>query len=251
MTSRAEPDRRRYHDEAGTLLSKAVWTTGDVDQAVLMHDLLETPEGTPDPVAKKLRDRLTGELERRLALAENPADRIRHQFFSSRLLDVRDAFARRLFLWFYLGVTRFADYQSGARGQLDAAADAFLELDRMIRAQEPRAAALLGGNYDSVLLGFAAACYVRYGDRRELLQGDLPPGREREIRADLDHAIDASQRVAGNSGSPARAEGLAALGSCYACRYEDDARYRGRETIDEAIALLRDALRLAEATAGR
>jgi hypothetical protein len=247
-------DRRQYHGEAEALLGQGSWSADDVDLATLLHDLLEAPEDAPDPVAKRLRARLTGELERRLAEAENPADTIRYRVFSSSMLDVTDAPARRLFVLFYRGMTSFAEYQSGSLGQLDVAIDSLLELDRAVTEAGPQTSALLGNEYDAVLVGLAAACYTRYAGRRELLCLDLPADMAREIRADLDIAMDMSRRVADKSGSPARAEGLATLGSCYAFRSEDDERHRGPGTaepdpeIDTAVRLLREALQLAEVT---
>jgi CHAT domain-containing protein len=213
----------------------------------MLHDLLETPDGGPDPVAKKLRARLTGELEQRLAHAENPVDRVRLGFFSAFMLDTPDPLARRLFALFYRGMTSFAEFGSGAHGQLDMAIEAFRDLDRVVVAEGPRAAARLGSNYDAALVGLAASCYVRYEGRRELLRLEPPPEMELEIRADLEGAIDASKRVVDKAGSPSRADALATLGSCYADRYEDDSRYGGRETVDNAVTLLREALTLAEA----
>jgi hypothetical protein len=244
-------DRRRYQDEAEILLARRPWTGDDVDQAALLHDLLETPDGAPDPAAKKLRARLPGELERRLATAENPADRIRYQVFASRQLDVPDPLVRRLRVMLYRGMTSLAEYQSGAHGRLDAAIEALGDLDRAVTAAGPQADALLGSNVDVALIGLASSCYIRYQGRRELLQADLPADREREIRADLDRAIDAGKRIAAKPGAASQAEALTILGACYANRYEDDPRYSGRETIDDAVALLREALRLTEATARR
>jgi hypothetical protein len=109
-------DRRQHHDQAEALLSKRAWASGDVDQAVMIHDLLEAPDGAPDPVAKKLRARLAGELERRLATTLNPLDSTRHALFSSFALDARDAFTRRVFLLYYRGLTNMLEYQNAARG---------------------------------------------------------------------------------------------------------------------------------------
>jgi CHAT domain-containing protein len=244
-------DRRQYHDEAAMLLSKQTWTAADVDQAVLIHDLLEVPEGAPDPVAKRLRSRLIRELRREAEVTGDPTHIVRMEFYRSQLLDSSDALERRLRLLAYRGVTSSLEYQGGGtRGQLDAAIEAFLELDRETQAEGPRAIALLGPTYDSSLIGLAIACSIRYSDRRELLQEDLPADREREIRADLERAIDVSGRVAVEAGSSARAEGLAVLGLCYVYRYEDDPRYSGQETIDAAVTMLQEAVGLAEATAG-
>ena len=204
-------DRRRYHDEAEALLSRGSWAADDVDHAIWLHDQLETPEGTPDPVARKLRARLARELERRLAAGDNPAYRVRCEVYSSLLLERPDPFARRLFLLLYRGMTNFLGYESGAHGQLDVAIDAFLQLDRAVTAEWPRASAVLGDSYHAALMGLAAACSVRYSGRRELLHGDLHADVEREIRADLDRAIAASERSVGASNNPAaRASALGA-----------------------------------------
>jgi len=242
-------DRRRYHDEAEALLSRGSWAADDVDHAIWLHDQLETPEGTPDPVARKLRARLARELERRLAAGDNPAYRVRYEVYSSLLLERPDPFARRLFLLLYRGMTNFLGYESGAHGQLDVAIDAFLQLDRAVTAEWPRASAVLGDSYHAALMGLAAACSVRYSGRRELLHGDLHADVEREIRADLDRAIAASERAVGASNNPAaRASALGALGSCHVFRYEDDQRHSGPETIDTAVTFLREAVQLAETT---
>jgi CHAT domain len=88
---------------------------------------------------------------------------------------------------------------------------------------------------------------VRYQSRRELLLFDQTPDAEREaIEADLDRAVDASERVLQLPGSPTRPAAMAALGYCYALRYEMD-EYDGHENpamIDSAIDLLQQALRL-------
>src|SRR5215472_8779634 len=213
-------DRRRYHDEAEALLSRGSWAADDVDHAIRLHDQLETPGGTPDPVARKLRARLAGELERRLAAADDPAYRIRYEVYSSFQLEAPDPFTRRLFLLLYRGMTNLTGFQSGAHGQLDVAIDAFLELDRVVTAEWPRASAVLGDSYHAALIGLAAACYVRYAGRQELLHGDLPADLEREIRADLDRSMAASERAVGASNNPgARASALAALATGYEFRY--------------------------------
>jgi CHAT domain-containing protein len=241
-------DRRRYHEEAGALLARGAWAAEDVDYAVQLHDLLEAPENSPDPVARKLRGRLTGEIERQLAAADNPAHRVRLEFFSSRLLDGPDPLRRRLFLLQYRGVTNFLGYQSGAHGQIDAAIEAYVELDRAVQAEGPRVAAVPGDSYQAALTGLAFACYLRYEGRRELLQGELRADVEREIRADLDRAIEASERAVRTSDTAeVRATALASVALGYSYRYEDDKRYDGQETIDTAVSLLREAVRLAEA----
>src|SRR5690349_5767110 len=146
-------DRRHYHEEAGMLLSKSLWTSGDLDQAVTIHDLLEAPEGPPDAAARNIRARLIGELQKRLAVAESPVARVRLEFFSSFMLDAADPLARRLSVLLYRGVTSFHGYSDGAGGQLDAAIEAFRELDRLVAAEGPRASSLLRGNYDAGLMG--------------------------------------------------------------------------------------------------
>jgi CHAT domain-containing protein len=245
-------DQRRYHEEARTLLARRDWSADDVDYAVWLHDLLEAPESNPDAVAKRLRERLTGELGRQLAVADSPVSRVRLEFFSSPLLDAPEPFRRRLFLLQYRGVTNFLGYQNGAHGQIDAAIEAYLELDRAVRAEGPRATAVLGDSYQAALTGLALACYLRYENRRELLQLDPPADMEREIRADLDRAIEASERAVDISGTAeVRATALASVGLGYRYRYEDDKRYSNRETIDTAVSRLREAVRLAEAAVRR
>jgi hypothetical protein len=243
-----DSDQRRYQEEARALLTRRTWAPDDVDYALLLHDLLETPDGRPDPVARQLRARLTVEIERQLAAADNPAYRVRLEFFSSSLLDAADPLRRRLMLLQYRGVANFIGYQNGAQGQIDAAIEAFQELDRTVRTAGPQAAAALGDTYEAALTGLALSCYLRYEGRRELLQADLQPGLEREIRADLDRAVEASERAVDISrGRETQAAALASVGLGYCYRYEDDKRYAGRETIDTAVFRLREALRLAEA----
>lgn len=242
-------DRRRYHEEARALLARRAWSADDVDDAVRLHDLLEAPGNSPDEVAKRLRGRLTGELGRQLAAADSPASRVRLEFFSSSLFDAPDPLRRRLFLLQYRGVTNFLGYQNGAHGQIDAAVEAYLELDRAVQAEGPRIAAVLGDSYQAALTGLALACYLRYDGRRELLQMDLRANIEREIRADLDRAIEASERAVDISRNPeVRATALASAGLGYRYRYEDDKRYSSRETIDTAVSRLAEAVQLAEAT---
>lgn len=243
-------DRHRYHEEATALLARRAWSADDVDYAVSLHDLLEAPENSPDAVAKRLRGRLTGELSRQLAAADSPTSRVRLEFFSSSLLDAPDPLRRRLFLLQYRAVTNFLGYQNGAHGQIDAAVEAYLELDRAVQAEGPRVATVLGDTYQAALTGLALACYLRYDGRRELLQMDLRVDMEREIRADLDRAIEASERAVDISRNPeVRATALASVGQGYCYRYEDDKRYGSRETIDTAVSCLGEAVRLAEATA--
>lgn len=243
-------DRSRYHGEARALLTRRTWAAEDVDDALRLHDLLETPDGPPDPVARQLRARLAVELGRQLAAADNPAYRVRFEFFSSSLLDAADPLQRRLMLLQYQGVVNFLGYQNGAHGQIGAAIEAYRELDRTVRSAGPQAAAALGDRYQGGLIGLALSCYLRYDGRRELLQGDLRADLEREIRADLDWAVEASERAVDISRNPeAQATALASVGLGYQYRYEDDQRYAGRETIDTAVSCLRQALRLAEAAA--
>lgn len=240
-------DRRRYREEAKTLLARRPWTADDLDYAVRLHDLLEAPEDSPDPVARQLRARLTGELDRYLTATDDPTYRVRRSFFSLPLLDTTDAFERRLFLLLYRGITNFLGYESGARGQLNAAVEAYMELDRIVQAEGARASAILKDTYHSALLGLATACYTRYSDRRELLQAAPATDVEREIRADLDRAVAASERAADGSSPTTRASALAVLGSCYACRFEDDVDFNSPETINTAVNFLREAVQLAEA----
>ena len=243
----ADRDRRRYHEEAKTLLAQRPWTADHLDYAVRLHDLLEAPEDSPDPVARQLRARLARELDRYLTATDDPAYRVRRSFFSLPLLDTTDAFERRLFLLLYRGITNFLGYESGAQGQLNAAVEAYMELDRIVQSEGARASAILKDTYHSALLGLATACYTRYNDRRELLQAAPATEVEREIRADLDRAVAASERAADGSNPTTRASALAVLGSCYACRFEDDVDFNSPETINTAVDFLREALQLAEA----
>jgi CHAT domain-containing protein len=241
-----ERGRSRYHEEAGALLARRTWTPQDVDDAIQLHDALETPDAPPDPVAQQLRARLTLEIQRELAAAENPAYRVRLEIFSSSQLEAAHPLQRRLALLRYQGMANFIGYQTGAHGQIDAAVDAYQELDRTVRAAGPQAASALGEVHQAALTELALSYYLRYDGRRELLQGDLRADLERQIRADLDRAIEASERAAGLSPNPeAQAAALTTVAMGYQYRYEDDQRYAVRETIDTAVARLREALRLA------
>jgi len=166
--------------------------------------------------------------------------------FSASLLDSPDPLLRRLHLLLYRGITSFMDYENGARGQLDAAIEAYLELDRIVKAEGQRVRDALGEGYHSALLGLATACCVRYDVSRELLHGDLRPEVEPETLADLDLAVAAAERAAAGSEPVTRASALGVIGMCYAYRYEDDPRYQGRKTIDKAVSQLRKAVKLAE-----
>ena len=149
--------------------------------------------------------------------------------------------------FFYRGITNFLGYESGAQGQLNAAVEAYMELDRIVQAEGARASAILKDTYHSALLGLATTCYTRYSDRRELLQAAPATEVEREIRADLDRAVAASERAADGSSPTTRASALAVLGSCYACRFEDDVDFNSPDTINTAVNFLREAAQLAEA----
>ena len=127
-------DRDKYHDEARALLAKRSWSGDDADYAIRLHDLLETPDGDPDPVARQLRARLAGELGSLLEVSDNPWYRLRREFFSASRLDSPDPLRRRLFLLAYQGLANSMDYENGALGQLDTAIEAFIELDRTVRA---------------------------------------------------------------------------------------------------------------------
>ena len=244
-------DQRRRRDEARALLRRPTWSDDEIDYAVALHDLLETPEDSPDPAAAALRKRLAPALNHRFGRSARQADQLRAAIFSAGWLDASEALERRLCMLLYLGLTSFLGFQTGALGQLDRAIQVLLELDREVRRMGTRGRAILGPRYDSAMLVLAAACVTRYDSRRELLLLDQIPDAERtEIKADLDRAVDVSKRVAEQQEPSSRAGAIGLLGFCYARQYEDDERYAQPRTIDSAIALLRDAAAMARHDSG-
>jgi CHAT domain len=240
-------DRRRRRDEARALLGRPRWGADEVDYAIALHDLLETPEDGPDPVAVELRMRLTPALNRRFDSTGHQVAQLRAAFFTAGWLDVADALERRLCVLFYLGLTSFLGFQTGALGQLDRSIQALSELDREVRRIGNRAREILGPRYGSALFSLATACVTRYESRRELLLLDQTTEAERaDITADLDRAVDACRQVITQQQEPSSRPGaIGLLGFCYALRYEDDERYAHPRTIDSAIGLLRDAAAMA------
>jgi CHAT domain-containing protein len=234
-------DQRRLRADAEGLLRRPSWNDDEIDHAVALHDLLLTPDPGPDPTAE-LRKRLVRALRRRPGRPTDLLDRTRAEHFSSGWLDSPNALERRLCVLQYQGFTSFLGFQTGALGLLDRAVNVLLELDRAVLEGGTAARALMGSRYESALINLAAACYIRYDGRRELLLLDQTTAAEREmIKADLDRAADAAERVIQSAG-PSLASAVAILGSCYVRRYEDDERYKKPETIDSAIALLQDAV---------
>ena len=244
----SQDDQRRRRADAEALLGSPAWTDEEIDHAVALHDLLETPGDRPDPVGTALRQRLVEVLRRRGERTGDILDLTRAQVFSSGWLDSADTFEHRLGVLHYLGFTSFLGYQAGALGILDQAIGYLLELDCAVQEGGPAARALLGSRYDTAMLNLAAACYVRYDGRRELLVLEPPPDVEREIRADIEQAVEAAERVPRHS--PSHASAIGVLGSCYVRLYEDDERHKNPETIDSAVALLREAVDLARAGRG-
>jgi CHAT domain-containing protein len=241
----SQDDQLRRRADAEALLRHPSWTSDEIDHAVALHDLLESPDLPPDPVLVSLRSRLGADLRRRSERSSSVMDLIRAEIFSLGWLDSPDPFRHRLVVLHYQGFTSFMNFQTGATGHLDRAISVLAELDRAVQEGGDAARALLGDRYDSALLSLAAACYVRYHRQRELLLLDQPPDSERRaIEADLDLAVDACERVLRIPGSSSRPAAMATLGSCYALGYELHARYRNPKTIDSAIDLLREALRL-------
>ena len=229
------------------LLRQPGWTADDIDHAVALHDLLETPDGAPARVVKMLRQRLTPELTRRASRSEDLIEMTRAEWFSSGLLDSPGISQRRLYVLCYLGLVNFIGFQTGTYSQLGRAINVLTELDGAVQDGGNPARVLLGARYESALLNLAAACYVQYSGRRELLLLDQTSTAERKaIKADLDRAVDASMRVTRVRDSPSRPAAMAVLGSSYVFRYEDDQDWRKPRTIDSAIALLHDALNLTE-----
>ena len=227
------------------LLRRPAWNDQQTDHAVALHDLLETPDGPPDPAAAALRRKLAPELKQRFERSGQVIDLVRAEIFSAGWLDSPSALDRRLCLLVYLGFISFTGYEAGATAQLDRAISVLGELDNAVRQQGSAARAFLGDRYDSALINLATACYVRYDSRRELLLLDGTTDAEREvIKADLDRALDVSGRICQMPDSPSRAAALTVQGSCYVRLYEDDPRHNNSATIDSAVAQLQDALRL-------
>lgn len=50
-----QDDQRRRRGDAKALLRRPSWNDEDIDHATALHDLLETPDGEPDPAAAALR----------------------------------------------------------------------------------------------------------------------------------------------------------------------------------------------------
>jgi len=238
----SQDDQHRRRADAQALLRLPRWTDEQIDQAVVLHDLLleESLDREPDPVAVALRERLAVALRQR---SRDIFDLTRAEYFAVGWLDSPDPFERRLIVLQYLGLTSYLGLQAGVAGILDRSIGFLLELDRAVQEGGPAARALLGSRYDTALINLAAACYLRYDGRRELLVLEPPPAVEREIRADIEQAVEVCERLRRDS-SP-RADVLGLLGSCYAQLYEDDQRYKTPRTIDSAIALLQQAVDLA------
>jgi hypothetical protein len=238
-------DQLRRRADAEALLRHPSWTSDEIDHAVALHDLLESPDLPPDPVLVSLRSRLAVDLRRRSERSASAMDITRAGIFSLGWLDSPDPFTHRLAVLYYQGHTSFMNFQTGVTGYLDRAISILSELDRTIQEGGDAARALLRSGYDTALFNLACACYVRYHRQRELLLLDQTSDAEREaIEADLDRAVDACERVLRIPGSSTRPAAMATLGSCYALGYELHDRYRNPETIDSAINLLREAVLL-------
>ena len=236
-----QEDQRRRRADAEALLRLPRWNDEEIDHAVALHDLLlESPDGESDRVAAALRKRLTLALRQR---SRDIIDLTRAQYFAAGWLDSPDPFQRRLSDLHYLGLSSYLGLQAGVPGLLDRAIGFLLELDRVVQESGTTARDLLGERYDTAMINLAAACYLRYDGRRELLVLQPPPEVEHEIRADLEQAVEVGERLLRDSSH--RAEVLGLLGSCYARRYEDDERYKNQRTIDLAIAWLQQAVDLA------
>ena len=239
-------DQRRRRDEARALLRRPTWSADEIDQALALHDLLETPDDGSDPAAAALRKRLTPALNQRFSSSGRQLDQLRAAIFSAGWLDALDALERHLCVLLYLGLTSFLGFQTGALGQLDRAIQVLLELDREVSRIGTRARASLGPRYNSALLTLGAACVTRYESRRELLLlGQTPDAERADIKADLDRAVDVGRQIARQQDPSSRPAGIGLLGFCYALRYEDDERHGQQRTIDSAIALLREAAAMA------
>lgn len=231
-----EQHRQRRIAQAESLLQLPDWGDTEADQAVGLHDLLEDPDAGPMPVVVALRRRLVPALRDFYQRRHGPMDLVRAEIFATGVLDQPAGLARRLHTLRYLGLARFADFQSGAMTALDETIDAYSELDRAVRSAGAPAEAILGEGYYGALDGLAAALIVRYRSRRELLLLDVAQAERAAIRADLDTAIRISRRVM-RSGSGFALAAQVALGTSLTMAAEDDP-----DLINEAVRLLEDAL---------
>ena len=162
-----QEDQRRRRADAEALLRLPRWNDEEIDHAVALHDLLlESPDGESDRVAAALRKRLTLALRQR---SRDIIDLTRAQYFAAGWLDSPDPFQRRLSDLHYLGLSSYLGLQAGVPGLLDRAIGFLLELDRVVQESGTTARDLLGERYDTAMINLAAACYLRYDGRRELL----------------------------------------------------------------------------------
>src|SRR4029077_324755 len=75
-------DQLRRRADAEALLRHPSWTSDEIDHAVAVHDLLESPDLPPDPVLVSLRSRLAVDLRRRSERSSSVMDLIRAEIFS-------------------------------------------------------------------------------------------------------------------------------------------------------------------------
>lgn len=139
---------------------------------------------------------------------------------------------------------RFYEFRSGAMASLDQAIEALGQLAEAVDTGGDRAAAIVGDEFYASLNVLAAAFYTRYSVRRELLLLEHAAAAEKDaIRDDLQQAIRISRRVVQSGVEAAAAEALTIAGSCLALSHEDDPQQHIPAVIDDAVALLRDAVR--------
>jgi CHAT domain len=237
-------ERVRREAEARRLLGLVPWSDSDIENAIHLHDILESPKAAPSPLTSALRRRLVGELRARFGQRQNHIDLLRAEIFASGVLECEAGLARRLHMLSYLGSARFHEFGSGALTALDQAIEALEELEQAVDAAGSRAVTILGEQIHSSLIALATALTVRYSVRRELLLLEHAPAAEKDaIRGDLQRAIQVSRRVVQSGAVPPAAPALATWGSCLAMSYEDDPEQHTPSTISGAIALLEDAVR--------
>jgi hypothetical protein len=106
-------DQLRRRADAEALLRHPSWTSDEIDHAVALHDLLESPDLPPDPVLVSLRSRLAVDLRRRSERSASAMDITRAGIFSLGWLDSPDPFTHRLAVLYYQGHTSFMNFQTG------------------------------------------------------------------------------------------------------------------------------------------
>ncbi|MCM2422609.1 hypothetical protein [Streptomyces sp. RKAG293] len=156
-------------DRARALLRQASWGPGDVEAAVLVHDLLE--EAAPEaaaPEARQLRSRLLLQPPERLDAVGGPLATFRRAYFTDSFLDVPPGALKLMRSLAYLTLIRYGQFATGDRSFLDTA----IGHARCCRAVWGQAAEsdrrAFGDTIDHVAFALAAALSTRYDQDREL-----------------------------------------------------------------------------------